>query len=298
MWSVTLSDYGSFIWTGCIFFQDLSCILVQISHLSASSYFCPHSKCKCMFCIEISIFLSVWGKLIPWRAQSFIIWDSVSALAVWTMMIFYYLSQLQYSWFSVYFRVRLVLQGSYLIHANFSFVEHLRDFHDVFTIASGSNGNNNVEHVTLHSSLRTPDERTNAVGSVIRSLGDLIPGIRNEVLSTIQYPGHLILLWTRLILNSDAFIDLLNVGSCIFQLNCHSCLLNILVVLLGLIGDFTFSLYNLVLIIFCNLTALSNNIILWHACLLLSGTCCCSLLWYKGSLSCFLIFKRKSIICQ
>ncbi|BAT07445.1 Os09g0322200 [Oryza sativa Japonica Group] len=61
------------------------------------------------------------------------------------------------------------------------FVEHLRDFRDVFTIASGSNGSNNVEHVTLHSSLRTPDERTNAVGSVIRSLGDLIPGIRNEL---------------------------------------------------------------------------------------------------------------------
>ncbi len=190
MRSVTLSDYGSFIWTGCIFFQDLSCILVQISHLSASSYFCPHSKCKCMFCIEISRFLSVWGKLITWRAQSFIIWDSVSALAVWTMRIFYYLLQLQYSWFSVYFRVRLVLQGAYLIHSNFSFVEHLRDFRDVFTIASGSNGSNNVEHVTLHSSLRTPDERTNAVGSVIRSLGDLIPGIRNEVLTTIQYPSH------------------------------------------------------------------------------------------------------------
>jgi hypothetical protein len=31
-----------------------------------------------------------------------------------------------------------------------------------------------------------------------------------------------------------------------------------------------------------NLTALPSNIILWHACVLFSGTRCCSLLWYKG----------------
>uniref|UniRef100_A0A0E0QPP6 Nudix hydrolase domain-containing protein n=1 Tax=Oryza rufipogon TaxID=4529 RepID=A0A0E0QPP6_ORYRU len=76
--------------------------------------------------------------------------------------------------------VEFMVEDQVVGYIHQGFVEHLRDFRDVFTIASGSNGNNNVEHVTLHSSLRTPDERTNAVGSVIRSLGDLIPGIRNE----------------------------------------------------------------------------------------------------------------------
>ena len=38
-------------------------------------------------------------------------------------------------------------------------------------------------HVTLHPMLRTPDDRTNAVGDVVKFLGEeLIPGIRNEVL--------------------------------------------------------------------------------------------------------------------
>jgi hypothetical protein len=52
----------------------------------------------------------------------------------------------------------------------------------------------------------------------------------------------------------------------------------------------SYMFYFLVLIMFCNLTALPSNIILWHACVLLSGTCCCSLLWYKSTLFmyCFL----------
>ena len=60
----------------------------------------------------------------------------------------------------------------------FSFAGHLRKFQDVFTfpLDNPSNG------VTLHKSLRTPDDRTTAVGEVIKSLGELIPGIRNEVL--------------------------------------------------------------------------------------------------------------------
>ncbi|KAJ6834334.1 nudix hydrolase 20, chloroplastic-like [Iris pallida] len=33
----------------------------------------------------------------------------------------------------------------------------------------------------LHSSLRTPEERTEVVGDVIKNLGELIPGIRNEM---------------------------------------------------------------------------------------------------------------------
>lgn len=41
-------------------------------------------------------------------------------------------------------------------------------------------------HVTLHPMLRTPEDRTNAVGDVVKCLGEeLIPGIRNEVLVVI-----------------------------------------------------------------------------------------------------------------
>ncbi|ONM54218.1 Nudix hydrolase 20, chloroplastic [Zea mays] len=61
------------------------------------------------------------------------------------------------------------------------FIEHIRDFHDVFTIVMDDNGSNTVEHVSLQSSLRTPEDRTHAIGSVIKSLGELIPGIRNEL---------------------------------------------------------------------------------------------------------------------
>lgn len=43
-------------------------------------------------------------------------------------------------------------------------------------------------HVTLHPMLRTPDDRTNAVGDVVKCLGEeLIPGIRNEVLVVILW---------------------------------------------------------------------------------------------------------------
>ena len=43
-------------------------------------------------------------------------------------------------------------------------------------------------HVTLHPMLRTPDDRTNAVGDVVKCMGEeLIPGIRNEVLVVIYW---------------------------------------------------------------------------------------------------------------
>jgi hypothetical protein len=38
-----------------------------------------------------------------------------------------------------------------------------------------------VENVSLQSSLRTPEDRTHAIGEVIKSLGEMIPGIRNEL---------------------------------------------------------------------------------------------------------------------
>lgn len=44
-----------------------------------------------------------------------------------------------------------------------------------------------IGHATLHPMLRKPEDRTSAVGDVIKSLAEeLIPGIRNEVLVTIN----------------------------------------------------------------------------------------------------------------
>ncbi|KAL5201262.1 hypothetical protein ABZP36_035616 [Zizania latifolia] len=77
--------------------------------------------------------------------------------------------------------VEFIVEDQVVGYIHKGFIEYLRDFHDVFMVVSGNNGSNTVERVTLHSSLRTPDERTNAVGNVIKNLGELIPGIRNEL---------------------------------------------------------------------------------------------------------------------
>lgn len=65
-----------------------------------------------------------------------------------------------------------------------SFAENLRKFHNVFKFEPKNfNGGFESGVVTLHSSLGTPEDRTKAVGEVVKSLGEeLIPGIRNEVL--------------------------------------------------------------------------------------------------------------------
>ncbi|TKW32677.1 hypothetical protein SEVIR_2G183100v4 [Setaria viridis] len=77
--------------------------------------------------------------------------------------------------------VKFLVEDQVVGYIHKGFVEHLRDFHDVFTIVSGNNGSNTLENVSLRSSLRTPEERTNAIGDVIKNLGELIPGIRNEL---------------------------------------------------------------------------------------------------------------------
>lgn len=66
------------------------------------------------------------------------------------------------------------------IHKEFS--ENLRKFKDVFTFGvDDCRHENEGVYVTLHQSLGSPEDRTEAVGSVIKSLGGLIPGIRNEL---------------------------------------------------------------------------------------------------------------------
>ncbi|KAK7314511.1 hypothetical protein VNO77_33037 [Canavalia gladiata] len=62
------------------------------------------------------------------------------------------------------------------------FAENLRGFGDVFVFPKDEcNGGPNGDCVSLHPSLKTAEERTEAVGYVIGSLGEeQIPGIRNE----------------------------------------------------------------------------------------------------------------------
>ncbi|ONK59430.1 uncharacterized protein A4U43_C08F6350 [Asparagus officinalis] len=62
-----------------------------------------------------------------------------------------------------------------------NFINYLRKFEDVFSVVLSRNGTLIGGHVTLHSSLKTPEKRTEAVGDVIKQLGNLIPGIRNEL---------------------------------------------------------------------------------------------------------------------
>ncbi|XP_027358984.1 nudix hydrolase 20, chloroplastic-like [Abrus precatorius] len=63
------------------------------------------------------------------------------------------------------------------------FVEHLRGFGDVFIFPKDKyNGGSYGDCVSLHPMLKTAEERTNAVGYVIESLGEEhVPGIRNEL---------------------------------------------------------------------------------------------------------------------
>ncbi|MQL97066.1 hypothetical protein Taro_029755 [Colocasia esculenta] len=66
------------------------------------------------------------------------------------------------------------------------FTDHLRRFTDVFVMLD-SNKCYSDACVTLHSSLITPEDKTRAVGHVIKSLGSLIPGIRNELYPVTRY---------------------------------------------------------------------------------------------------------------
>ncbi|XP_038698447.1 nudix hydrolase 20, chloroplastic-like [Tripterygium wilfordii] len=62
------------------------------------------------------------------------------------------------------------------------FVEHLRDYQNVFVLPQREGNSKIGNHVTLNPELKSPDDRTRAVGEVIKSLGeDIIPGIRNEL---------------------------------------------------------------------------------------------------------------------
>ena len=60
------------------------------------------------------------------------------------------------------------------------FDDHLKRFSNVFIFTQDNS------HIMLHPVLRTPNERTKAVGDVVKCLGEeVIPGIRKEVLLQI-----------------------------------------------------------------------------------------------------------------
>ncbi|KAI0508142.1 hypothetical protein KFK09_014276 [Dendrobium nobile] len=73
------------------------------------------------------------------------------------------------------------------------FVNHLIKFQDVFTFMLDKDSSAVGAHVKLHSSLKTPEDRTSAVGDIIKCLGDLIPGIRNELYPVTSSFGKQIL---------------------------------------------------------------------------------------------------------
>ncbi|XP_020584477.1 nudix hydrolase 20, chloroplastic-like [Phalaenopsis equestris] len=61
------------------------------------------------------------------------------------------------------------------------FIKHLKKFQGVFTFMLDKDSCAAGAHVKIHSSLKTPEDRTSAVGDIIKCLGDLIPGVRNEL---------------------------------------------------------------------------------------------------------------------
>ncbi|CAI9100282.1 OLC1v1037246C1 [Oldenlandia corymbosa var. corymbosa] len=78
--------------------------------------------------------------------------------------------------------IPFVIEGQIVGYVHYGFADHLRKFRDVFIFPKDDTfGGNFGCHVTLHSMLRTAEERTRAVAHVVKSLGELIPGIRNEL---------------------------------------------------------------------------------------------------------------------
>ncbi|PON44425.1 hypothetical protein TorRG33x02_330810 [Trema orientale] len=71
--------------------------------------------------------------------------------------------------------IPFVIEDQIVGYVHKGFAEHLRKFQYVFEFLpdNGSRG----ARVTLNSSLKTPEDRTRAVGEVVKSLGEqLIPG--------------------------------------------------------------------------------------------------------------------------
>nr|GEW85207.1 NUDIX hydrolase 20, chloroplastic-like [Tanacetum cinerariifolium] len=72
------------------------------------------------------------------------------------------------------------------------FLDQLNKFKEVFTYINNDKYGSHFDHVTLHSALKTPKSRTEALGDVVQYLGEeVIPGIRNELYPvTSSYGGQ------------------------------------------------------------------------------------------------------------
>ncbi|KAI7742393.1 hypothetical protein M8C21_033279 [Ambrosia artemisiifolia] len=89
--------------------------------------------------------------------------------------------------------IPFVIEDQIVGYVHNGFVDHLSKFKDVFTIMKDDTHDTQSGHVTLQSALKTPESRTEALGNVVKCLGeDVFPGIRNELYPvTSQYGGKI-----------------------------------------------------------------------------------------------------------
>ncbi|XP_060177175.1 nudix hydrolase 20, chloroplastic-like [Lycium barbarum] len=75
-----------------------------------------------------------------------------------------------------------VIDQQIIGYVHHRFADFLKPYHNVFIFPQDNTYDSNFGcHCTLHPNVRTPTDRTKAVANVIKSLGELIPGIRNEL---------------------------------------------------------------------------------------------------------------------
>ncbi|XP_008463363.1 nudix hydrolase 20, chloroplastic-like isoform X2 [Cucumis melo] len=74
-----------------------------------------------------------------------------------------------------------VIDGQIVGYVHHGFAKHLQQYPNVFTFSQDDSVKVGA-CLTLHESLKTPEDRTRAVGDVVKCLGEeVIPGTRNEV---------------------------------------------------------------------------------------------------------------------
>ncbi|XP_076910241.1 nudix hydrolase 20, chloroplastic-like [Bidens hawaiensis] len=88
--------------------------------------------------------------------------------------------------------VPFVIEDQIVGYVHNGFVDHLSMFNNVFTVMKDNINGNQTGHVTLQSALKSPESRTEALGNVVKCLGeDVFPGIRNELYPvTSSYGGR------------------------------------------------------------------------------------------------------------
>ncbi|PHT53606.1 Nudix hydrolase 20, chloroplastic [Capsicum baccatum] len=75
-----------------------------------------------------------------------------------------------------------VIEDQIIGYIHHGFADFLKPFDNVFIFPQDNTFGSHLGcHCTLHPNLSTPNDRTKAVANVIMSLGELIPGIRNEL---------------------------------------------------------------------------------------------------------------------